>query len=116
MSSEAQGQEKRPGIFKRFPCLHFLWAQPLAIALSLVPLFYAAINMCGVSGCSGGGFGVAPGDPREQYAAAVVVAAILVTPLAAIPWARKWIRLSVAIVVALVLALVLGAEFQPPEM
>ena len=42
--------------------LHLLWTVPLAVALSLLPMLYGGINICGVSGCTGGGFGVSYGD------------------------------------------------------
>jgi hypothetical protein len=38
--------------------LHLLWTIPLAALVSLPLVFLASISLCGISGCTGGGFGV----------------------------------------------------------
>jgi hypothetical protein len=54
---------------------------------------WAAIARCGVSGCSGGGFGVS----RHTVTSAVgftVSALILAFRIAMVPWARRSVRFS----------------------
>lgn len=82
--------------------LHLLWAIPLAAVISLWLLFQAAIAECGISGCGGGGFGVATGErgmvPLLTWG--IGVAWLLI--LAAAPWLRTWwLRCAIALVVGL---------------
>lgn len=43
---------------RRHSPAHLLWAVPLGVVVALVMLLGASISWCGISGCSGGGFGV----------------------------------------------------------
>ncbi|WP_028045681.1 hypothetical protein [Cellulomonas sp. URHE0023] len=71
--------------------LHLLWSVPVAVGLSVVPLFMASFILCGISGCSGGGFGVSDGG-REAVPLLLLIAATLVAaPFVAVPWSRsRW--------------------------
>ena len=83
------------------PALHLAWVVPSAVAFCVVPFFFAALSWCGISGCSGGGFGR---DIEETWVAIVaccIAAGALALPLLFIPWVRRRaIRIPVAIVVA----------------
>ena len=70
--------------------LHLLWTVPLAVALSLLPMLYGGINICGVSGCTGGGFGVSYGDELVNWVCAAIVAVVVTAAIGAIPWATPW--------------------------
>ncbi len=43
---------------RRHSPAHLLWAVPLGVIIALVMVLGATISWCGISGCSGGGFGV----------------------------------------------------------
>lgn len=81
--------------------LHLLWALPVALAAAIVITVVAGIAACGVSGCSGGGFGPV-GDRRLLAAVLLLVAgAVLATPLVVVGWARRrTVRLEAAAAVA----------------
>lgn len=81
---------------------HLIWALPLALAVALVITVVAGITACGVSGCSGGGFG--PVTYLQPLAALMLVGAgaVLGAPLLLVGWtSRRGVRLAVALVVAL---------------
>ena len=75
----------------------------LGVVLAIAPAFLASFAICGVSGCSGGGFGRStdPGGTRLLLLATGVVAAL---PLALYALFRRSIRLLGAAVLVLVLA------------
>ena len=96
--------------------LHLLWTLPVAALISIPCWFYGAINICGVSGCSGGGFGVSYGPEAANWFCAGIIAAIFYLSIALIPWSPWWIRHSVGLVVGLgiaipLLAMWLGAKY-----
>ncbi len=65
---------------------HLLWAVPLAWATALVAVVFASFALCGISGCSGGGFGVTDAV-RWVVPPTLVGAALLVgAPFVAVPW------------------------------
>lgn len=81
--------------------LHLLWAMPVALGVAAVLTVVAGIAACGVSGCSGAGFG--PTEGRRLLAAGLVLVAgaVLATPLVVVGWARRRaVRLGVAVAVA----------------
>lgn len=80
--------------------LHLLWAVPAAVAASLVPLFLATISLCGISGCTGGGFGVTDSGRAQVVPFLVLGALVVASPFVLLPWrpARRP-RLVVAAVV-----------------
>jgi len=109
----ASGPALRP---KRL--LHLLWTIPLAIAVSALPWIYGAINICGISGCTGGGFGVSYGAEIENWICAAIIAAAFAAAIAPIAWIRPWwihvgIGLGIGIAIGGVLiAGWLGAKYQ----
>ena len=94
---------------KRRGPAHLIWALPLALAVALIITVVAGITACGVSGCSGGGFG--PATHLQPLAAILVVfaGAVLGAPLLLIGWtSQRRFRLAVALVVALAWAVWVG--------
>ena len=63
------------------------WAVPLAVLLSLPQWLVAGFAWCGVSGCSGGGFGVATGSEWI----AVILSAVNGVIMAAAVFAVRWL-------------------------
>ncbi len=68
--------------------LHLLWIAVVAVLIDLQYILGAKISLCGVSGCSGGGFGVSA-DPGAVVAfiigAGLVTAALVIF----VPWHRS---------------------------
>ncbi|MEV7132592.1 hypothetical protein AB0N24_06840 [Arthrobacter sp. NPDC093128] len=62
------------------------WAVPLAVLLSLPQWMVAGFFWCGVSGCSGGGFGVATGTEWVAVILSVVNGLILAVAMFAVRW------------------------------
>ncbi|WP_144016086.1 hypothetical protein [Demequina sp. NBRC 110052] len=115
MTYGAASQEPQAPRRRRFAWLHLLWAMPIATAAAAGPLFIAALSQCGISGCSGGGYGVSYGDPGEIFAEVLLAVAILLTPIVAVPWVRSWkARLAVAVGIGAPLLIVLFNELKPP--
>lgn len=89
--------------------LHLLWTVPLAIGMSFIALFWMVLNWCGVSGCSGGGFGRIsnPSLPAVLFGGVLMGMSWFVA-LAVVPWhRRRGLRMALSAAVAVVLA-VLG--------
>ena len=85
---------------RRKPAQHLFWAIPVAVVLSYPAGLAAGFFWCGVSGCSGGGFGVATGSAYLAVSACIVAAIIMAIPIAAIPWMKPHVmRIGVALVV-----------------
>ncbi|SEC52185.1 hypothetical protein SAMN04489844_2451 [Nocardioides exalbidus] len=87
----------------------------LGLVLAIVPTLAAGFVMCGVSGCSGGGFGVStdPGTTRVLLLVAGLVAAL---PLGVYAASRRsgvlgLATLGLALVSTLVAGLVIGSDF-----
>lgn len=62
------------------------WAVPLAVLLSLPQWMVAGFFWCGISGCSGGGFGVATGTEWVAVILSVVNGVILAVAVFAVRW------------------------------
>jgi len=77
------------------------WALPLAFVVAL-PLWWAAgLSMCGISGCSGGGFGVSDGGRGSLLPILAVSGAVLALPVVLIHWhPRTGVRVAVGLGVA----------------
>ena len=78
---------------------HLLWLPltlSIAAALSWVPFVFSAINLCGVSGCSGGGYGVSYGPLGISIALNLLIGLFFFLAAAAPPWGpvRRRITLS----------------------
>lgn len=62
------------------------WAVPLAVLLSLPQWVVASFAWCGISGCSGGGFGVATGSEWIAVTLSIVNGVILAAAVFAVRW------------------------------
>lgn len=83
--------------------LHLLWVMPVPLAIACGLLLVADISVCGVSGCTGGGFGVSRDTSTTVLA---LLGAVLVTavPAMLVPWhPRTTVRVTGSCVAALVL-------------
>lgn len=68
------------------------WAVPLAVGLTLPQWLVASFAWCGISGCSGGGFGVSTGSEWVAVILSVVNGLIVAVAVFAVRWlypARK---------------------------
>lgn len=84
---------------------------PLAAGASFFLTFGIVLAWCGVSGCSGGGFG-RTSDPDEvlAFTAAGLAALVWFAALAAPPWIRPArVRLTIAGIAAVIIAALLLA-------
>ncbi|WP_422743619.1 hypothetical protein ACN27E_18405 [Mycobacterium sp. WMMD1722] len=79
--------------------LHLLWTVPLAAALSILPLYWGTLAVCGVSGCDGGGFGPSYGPNYSWILAFTVVGGLLASAIVLVPWGRLKVRLVVGLTV-----------------
>lgn len=87
--------------------LHLLWALPLATLLSAPLLFLAAISECGISGCGGGGFGVATGGRIYVPLFTWGIGGVFFLALIAAPWVRPWrLRLAIGLIVGVLIGLI----------
>ena len=77
------------------------WAFPLAFVVAL-PLWWAAgFSMCGISGCSGGGFGVSDSGRGSVLPILVLSGAVLALPVVLTHWhPRRGVRVAVGLGVA----------------
>ncbi|MET3164047.1 UNVERIFIED_ORG: hypothetical protein ABIB19_002469 [Arthrobacter sp. UYEF10] len=62
------------------------WTVPLAVLLSLPQWLVAGLAWCGISGCSGGGFGVSAGTEWLAVTMSVVNGLILALAVFAVRW------------------------------
>jgi hypothetical protein len=82
--------------------LHWLWTLPLAAATSVIAVFIGAINICGVSGCTGAGFGVSYGDEYINWLCAAYIAAAFTAAIGGIPCMRpSWVFLLVGAIIGI---------------
>lgn len=87
---------------------HLLWVLPITAAVHFFALFWMTLVWCGVSGCSGGGFGRIS-DPwlGGVLAGGGLVALVWFAAVAGLPWHRSHrIRLITAAAVGVGLAVV----------
>lgn len=81
----------------RLRLLNLLWIVPVAIFVDLDCLLVAKIAECGISGCSGAGFGVRR-DPGTVVAAIIGSGLVTGALLAFVPWYRRRpVRIVVAV-------------------
>lgn len=71
----------------RFRPLHLLWALPLAGVVALPLVVLAGFVICGISGCSGGGFG-RTSDPDWILGILATLASglVMALPWVLVPW------------------------------
>ena len=117
----ADGRSPGPGPARTTPrtgpsAWHLLWAVPVAVLVALALDLVAAISWCGISGCSGGGFGVTT-DGRPLSVLLVLGSGLAVgAPVALVRWTgRRAARMAVAALVGaawagVVLALLLASD------
>ena len=84
-----QPRAQQPGFGARHPGIHFLWAAPPAIGGGLFFFFLAAISVCGVSGCGGGGFWVSRGNPAVTAMFVIIGSVVWMLPVGLIPWTES---------------------------
>lgn len=65
---------------------NLFWTVPLAFVLSLPQWLVAGFAWCGISGCSGGGFGVATGTEWLAISLSIVNGIILAMAVFLVPW------------------------------
>jgi hypothetical protein len=83
------------------PSLHLFWAVPVALAAGYPVWVVAAFSWCGISGCSGGGFGVYTDFVGLAIACAILAGVLLAATIAAVPWSQSWSRfLAIRLVIA----------------
>ncbi len=81
----------------------------LGLVLAVAPALVAGFSICGVSGCSGGGFGRST-DPNATLAMLAVTGLVAALPLAIYALARRSGRLGAyALALAVVATFVTGA-------
>lgn len=70
--------------------IHLVWALPLGLVLAYFALVFSTWEWCGISGCSGGGFGRIS-SPNFLMAVAWLLGAGVVAalPLGVVPWSPK---------------------------
>jgi hypothetical protein len=65
---------------------HLRWTLPLAVLLSVPQWLVASFAWCGISGCSGGGFGVSTGTEWLAVTLCAVNGFILAVAVFSVPW------------------------------
>jgi hypothetical protein len=89
---------------RRHPGLALLWALPLAVIVGVGTWIPTAIALCGISGCTGGGFGVS-WDPADGVIGLVVGGAIVAIPIVLVRWTKnRALRWAIAAAAGLVFA------------
>ncbi|MGY4644957.1 hypothetical protein [Cellulomonas sp. URHB0016] len=85
---------------RRYPALHLLWSLPITCAAGFAAWLVADLALCGISGCTGGGFGV--DDADRLYVLPFLLASALVAPVpvAVVPWTTRGRRVAVYLAVA----------------
>lgn len=77
------------------------WALPLALVVALPLSWVAGFSMCGISGCSGGGFGVSDIGRGSVVPILAVSGAVLALPVVLTHWhPRRGVRVAVGFGVA----------------
>ena len=77
------------------------WALPLAFVVALPLSWVAGFSMCGISGCSGGGFGVSEIGRGSVLPTLAVSGAVLALPVVLTHWhPRSGVRVAVGLGVA----------------
>jgi hypothetical protein len=88
--------------------LHLLWTVPLAALICLPLVFLASISLCGISGCTGGGFGVSTTDQYQTWIFVGVIGVIFIAAVALPAWLYpRTARVLVAIAVGVSISSVL---------
>ena len=98
MSHQSATKHSRTGKGRWSP---LWWALPLAFVVAIPLWWVAALSMCGISGCSGGGFGVSDSGRGSVLPILAVSGAVLALPLVLTHWhPRRGVRVAVGLGVA----------------
>lgn len=90
----------------RHPAAPLWWALPLALLVAIPIQVLASFMVCGISGCSGGGFGRTDDLRVPAMVAFAVSGAVVALPVWLVPWhPRRGVRLPVAAGVGVAVAL-----------
>lgn len=68
--------------------LNLLWTIPLATLLAIPVFLIGGLELCGVSGCSGGGFGPTDVGRSLSWVSCGVIGLLYFLALAFVPWMR----------------------------
>ncbi|GAB3705129.1 hypothetical protein [Mariniluteicoccus flavus] len=108
MDSSSQGRPSRTGPVQQPERLWWLLLTvPLAALASAVPLFMSWINLCGISGCSGGGYGVSYGPEPISWLLNALIGVFFGLAVGLLPWGRPRPRLIAGAVIAVVVLVAL---------
>jgi hypothetical protein len=83
---------------------HLWWTVPVATVLGLPLWAWAGLSWCGISGCTGGGFGVDSRYVGTALACTISAGVLMFVAIAAVPWFRP-------VVGRLLIALGIGAAY-----
>ena len=93
------------------------------VLVSLVPWYVctvvASLTLCGISGCSGGGFGRVPPDFPQIFGLLLAGAFVVALPFSVMRWTRVWwVRsvVSIAVLVAVVVVSFLLIDHRPGDL
>lgn len=91
---------------RRGSALHLLWAIPIALVGTWFGAIWMALTWCGISGCTGGGFGrISNPSLGAVLIGTGFVAMVWFGLLAGAPWhANARVRVTTAVAVAAVMA------------
>ena len=65
---------------------HLWWTIPVAVVLGLPLWVVAGLSWCGISGCSGGGFGVDSRFVGTAIACAIAAGSLMSIAIVSVPW------------------------------
>lgn len=86
--------------FQPRQALHLLWAVPVAVIVCLPAAALAGISWCGISGCSGGGYGLDTSDARFAIRACIFAAVVMALPFALVAWLKpRTVRIVLALAI-----------------
>lgn len=88
-----------------------LWTVPLAVLLTVPQWLVAMFAWCGISGCSGGGFGVSTGSEWLAVTLSAVNGLIVAVAVFAVPWLYPTGRRVLVAVAAGLLFALAGAAY-----
>lgn len=99
--------------------LHLLWTVPVAIIVSVPLWFWAGLSWCGISGCSGAGFGISRESQSTAWIALAISGVVMALAIGLVPWLRPlFARIGIAIVAGglfVLLGVILTGGPTPPE-